>query len=1131
MSERSHVWGTNELPIGYYAKSFLGSPGSVKCLISEDGHSFYNTASSLLEHLDIEHPVFRYIVGVCREFRKVYGSRSTDELLFYIHSWCTVATQLNEMGIPLDDLLEEMEDSLSEIIQYVDTMKQTVSQILSPDCGTVHEITDQSVKTGLSSLTVKYGENGIFEVPHSQIHDNFAHISKDPKILGKVSKDVIFYQTNLTKINKTVLEDESQVTDDKSNQDSNHYKMDKHGVTMNIKDIDDDEDNDDDDVSWFFDDSVDRCNIAEHSVGEQVKTDNEPDKEPVHANIVKDRVDVNDELQNDDDDDVSWFFDDSDYQSNEIEHSVGETMNIRPEQEPVCTNTDKKDELRNNDNNVSLFFDDSDNQSNKTDMSSGSNDINKNEVVTVESFDQTNDDTLKCDGNDDKHSFAIDNDSSDDILEELIKLQNDIKGDIEKISKSVKGSGKSRRQRHKSGELFYINGNKHLSSKDADDNDNEFDGCFDDVEQISNTCPPSKSYSNEIKLIDSLLDRIKEHKIKQDSTRVEKESKTLETKHSKKIKETFVKLENTAQYVSAGKNGRFASNYELENILLHNPADILKTRKVNPESKDSIVVAGIVDSKGNSGMKNQQMKSVEISNNEIQDEVGAIMQTVNNTQDAVDVVSDIDCDRLKTNNTNKDETMSNVKACSDLIGSKLKVNGEACDAVDLSIPDVNRDLVGSNISKNEHRYKNQSSVSNNKLGLKLNDNFEICDSNEPFYKKTNVQICDTTRSSLLTSSYSNGSCDRRNVCDDIRQLVTCINKHHDDNVNKAVCDVVEKQSIDGKMRLDTDLIESHFIIGLYSPPYIIDGVVLVTSMAETMVLQSLQGKSCRALLINGDLKMSFKHKGYKSTMMSNISSVSSILEEISPSDQWIQDILEVLKKYSINVLLVKGVASSDVCYLCQSLDVIILDNVPYKQMSLLSEAAQCDMLTYITLASKYNVVDISSIQPLRSDWFDLNMSTNSKQDIVVNLHRNNPVTVIISECTYIQADLIDQQLWDSLYRVDVLLKHAYYIPGCGQIEEICYKFLETSPKKAMEVKNNGTKVKHLYKQPVQEYLASIFQEFSQLLTNQYPNAACIDCYKSKIKTWNVALDCVKVIMKIDCQIITGLTENLNDRTL
>ncbi|XP_045188362.2 uncharacterized protein LOC123546233 [Mercenaria mercenaria] len=371
--------------------------------------------------------------------------------------------------------------------------------------------------------------------------------------------------------------------------------------------------------------------------------------------------------------------------------------------------------------------------------------------------------------------------------------------------------------------------------------------------------------------------------------------------------------------------------------------------------------------------------------------------------------------------------------------------------------------------------------------------------------------------------------------EEMKHLVWGVNYDGDDDISRAVCDIVLKQSKDGNPRLNTNLVDCYTRAGAHTASLeVIDGVVVQTSIETMMTLQKIHGKHCRALLVNADLTMTFRHKGYKPVKVKEFSSLERFSCGKSKLDSWQTDIIDVLKMLFIDVLLVKGNISDDVVSICEQLDIVAMDTIPYKQLVQLSEAMEVDMVTYVTLATEDNVCTGISISPLQQNWCNkVDRSWYSKVDTVISLAESNPQTVILYGVSPVLIDLKEQELWECLLHVSSVLHHGYLVLGAGQTEEDCVGFLSDKLESIRRDQKSVTSHNMQYKQVVLDSMIPSFQDYSRLFRDSSLEAGyALEGFKAKVKTWKLAIDTVTTITNIDSYIVTGITEEDTDqRTL
>ncbi|CAG5132783.1 unnamed protein product [Candidula unifasciata] len=117
-------------------------------------------------------------------------------------------------------------------------------------------------------------------------------------------------------------------------------------------------------------------------------------------------------------------------------------------------------------------------------------------------------------------------------------------------------------------------------------------------------------------------------------------------------------------------------------------------------------------------------------------------------------------------------------------------------------------------------------------------------------------------------------------------------------------------------------------------------------------------------------------------------------------------------------------------------EVLLLTNISYHTLSVLSYLHRVDIVTYLSLANEENICTIS-LQPLSTTWMDHIQDTGSH--FVVITRTPDVQTAIIHCSNSMSAHLIEERLWKCLHSIANLQTDTKILPGQGKTEIWCAK--------------------------------------------------------------------------------------------
>ncbi|XP_072164739.1 uncharacterized protein [Diadema setosum] len=177
---------------------------------------------------------------------------------------------------------------------------------------------------------------------------------------------------------------------------------------------------------------------------------------------------------------------------------------------------------------------------------------------------------------------------------------------------------------------------------------------------------------------------------------------------------------------------------------------------------------------------------------------------------------------------------------------------------------------------------------------------------------------------------------------------------------KLALEVYHKQlSVDPQFfrgEFDGDRVHIQTLVG---PPSSASGIVegLILPLCEDQIqnLQSLTGKNLQALLVNGDISATYRHRGFKKSLKTTTVSTNAHLRNDSKELLWAENIFSCLDKLGVDVLIVRG--SVDALFLDDGRlqQRLVLHHVPYTVLQMLAAVCKSTVLTYVTDALQDDV--------------------------------------------------------------------------------------------------------------------------------------------------------------------------------
>ncbi|XP_052771318.1 uncharacterized protein LOC128210990 [Mya arenaria] len=687
--------------------------------------------------------------------------------------------------------------------------------------------------------------------------------------------------------------------------------------------------------------------------------------------------------------------------------------------------------------------------------------------------------TISRKANDKETTEVKSEEIEDDLIRELEQLQKDIANDLEQVAllQNHTAAKQVKRSNDSIDEVSVIN-----TSSDSD-----FEDCFDDFERTTKT---NKDY-NEMKL----KKKTQESLFKFDTFDIELgENLDQEFKEVVFVMDTSAEMKRAESFVDDEEQDNNQENSG-HTTSTAKSQELLGSRQLhNTDPKEfSLPLNSLAKSQSKLDSLNLQ-------------DVQMMLKCVNDKQSTFAAKMAVLSRHLNVNNDVNSENKSEVvtdpsnRSINNGDGKLNKdSNTDTTSPVNIEVKHINRtkkELIEDGKDQLDQQTRQQETDVNKKLDPS---------NKKSFYKKH----ADITIQK-----------DKSKNRNEILKLVKGTVGDNDSEIADVVTDIIMFQN-DGKAEgkkfiLDPAVVQCYCQPGGKRRPVLVPGLVISTLSNQLgTILRNGQSTSYRTLLLNADLARDFRHKGYKSMKGTQLISAENYASTVDEKSTWKQSIFTVLNQLKVNLILVKGTASEWIRTELESNGVVVLDQMGYRALELVSMATQTDMLTYVLLANEDMVSEGISLSSWQPDWMD---HLKCHNEVVLTVHKSPLQTVVISEIHPALCDLREQEFWDCLYQLTSVLTFDDIVVGQGQIEKYCIDVIE----KKIGVLHSASDVS--YRPPILETFQRALQHYIQHVS---PYHGYIESSTMKMKILTRALDIASVVVNIDCFIQTGRTDNDN----
>ncbi|KAL0974276.1 hypothetical protein UPYG_G00218110 [Umbra pygmaea] len=348
------------------------------------------------------------------------------------------------------------------------------------------------------------------------------------------------------------------------------------------------------------------------------------------------------------------------------------------------------------------------------------------------------------------------------------------------------------------------------------------------------------------------------------------------------------------------------------------------------------------------------------------------------------------------------------------------------------------------------------------------------------------------------------------------------------------------------------------------------GCVVLLSAEQASLVHHMKERSCKVVLINGDLSEKYCHLGFNKPTDVRYVADKLDLKSLSKGEVWEEKVLTTLLNNNVNLVLVSGEASERFTQRCVGHCIVVVERVKPAILKDFADTTGAVPVTYATQLSKRCVgigVDISV-------WRDFS-GNGRRASIAVNIATDHSalVTVVLSSNVQAKLQALEDQFWSCAYRLHHALKDKKLLRGAGMTELLCIHHLQ----KHIEGRGQKTRgqggacfgnvhrdyVLHLMVEGWMDYIATLMLNsgtcskvsawttinqhlrdlngelsvdavFSRMVLRD-DNENCVnspeirlspgrvyDNINVKLEAWRKALDLVFLVLQTDTEIITGI---------
>ncbi|XP_067898675.1 Bardet-Biedl syndrome 12 protein [Heterodontus francisci] len=219
------------------------------------------------------------------------------------------------------------------------------------------------------------------------------------------------------------------------------------------------------------------------------------------------------------------------------------------------------------------------------------------------------------------------------------------------------------------------------------------------------------------------------------------------------------------------------------------------------------------------------------------------------------------------------------------------------------------------------------------------------------------------------------------------------------------------------------------------------GFITLISGEQSMIVKHLVTLPLHTIFINGDLTDKYHHPGFN--RIPNIKMVAHTVEGISKSleEEWLYTTMDILHKFHINLILVKGIASPRLMNVCVQQNILVIQEVKDPVFQRFAEAMGGIIVTYITQVKENCVGTGAHLCFWKTGTGD---TPNLGERIVVQINTFKTAVITVVLCSPLSCKLqtLADQFWTCAYRLKHALSERRILPGAGATELVCLCYLK-----------------------------------------------------------------------------------------
>ncbi|NWU91722.1 BBS12 protein, partial [Upupa epops] len=232
------------------------------------------------------------------------------------------------------------------------------------------------------------------------------------------------------------------------------------------------------------------------------------------------------------------------------------------------------------------------------------------------------------------------------------------------------------------------------------------------------------------------------------------------------------------------------------------------------------------------------------------------------------------------------------------------------------------------------------------------------------------------------------------------------------------------------------------------------GLVTLVSPEKATVIKHFEEKSLRILLMDGDLTEQYRHLGFN-----RLSNLRTILEhpdlgEDRAGASWLSSTLNILKKFEVNLVLVRGNVCEHLMERCVANRILVIGSVAQEVLCAFGKATNTQPVTYLTQVNPSCVGSGAQAEL----WKACDGRATDLSELVpvrIKVRGSTLLTAVLTTTVASKMQVIEDQFWTSVYRLHHALNDAKVFLGGGAVELLCLSHIQMLTEQPLQTTNKS----------------------------------------------------------------------------